>query len=119
MPGFSSEMSDDEKRHQLACAVWHAMECHQVMEEFAEAKFVSHHLISSVFVRFLAEETGANFSAGLAVTLSELRGIVDELRKTQEKTTRGLSWRMDNHTENIKAVMKKAEVKYVPYAKND
>lgn len=64
----------------LARAIWVTMEAHMVMEDFMEPSFGSTHIqISSLFTRFLAEETGNNFSsAGLSSQLAELKKKIDK-----------------------------------------
>lgn len=69
MQEFSTEQ--DEMLY-LARTVWVTMEAHMVMEEYADLDFKSHNLISSVFIRFLAEETGSNFASGLTKIIAEL-----------------------------------------------
>jgi hypothetical protein len=57
-------VSDSDLELCAVRAVMITMRVHMVQEDFANLEFKSHNLISSVFIRFLAEETGSNFASG-------------------------------------------------------
>ena len=58
-----------DKQLYFAKALWVTMQCHMVMDEFEELGFGTHVLISSLFTRFLAEQTGSNFASGIAAKI--------------------------------------------------
>jgi hypothetical protein len=91
MQVFSSTL--DSKIY-LAKAVWVTMQCHMVMDEFEELGFGTHVLISSLFTRFLAEQTGSNFASGLAKKLTDLKGEMDKLKAEIEKNRTYLDGRI-------------------------
>ena len=55
MQEFAGDATEDERRLYFARSIWITMQAHMIMAEFAALDFASHNLISSVFVRFLAE----------------------------------------------------------------
>lgn len=110
MQEFSTER--DETVY-VARSIWITMEAHQVMEEFATLDFKSHNLISSVFIRFLAEEMGSNFASGLSGQLAQIESAHKDLKKTVESRHTGYNRRMDSHTDHIKKLCAKADIKFV------
>jgi hypothetical protein len=106
-----------EQDHQLyfARSIFITMEAHMVMADFKSTDFANHVLITSLFVRFLAEQTGQNFSAGLNSTLASIRDDVEKNEKKNERAHKAINSRLDNHTENIKGLAGKSEFKYVPW----
>lgn len=62
----------------LAKAIWVTMQVHMIMDEFEELGFGSHVLISSLFTRFLAEQTGNSSAAGLLKKLADLKAEIDK-----------------------------------------
>ena len=90
-----------------------------VMEEFAALDFKSHNLISSIFIRFLAEETGSNFASGLEAQLKEILSDIAKLKSELNSKTNGFNRRFDNHTENLKAVCTKVDVRYKPLSNSN
>jgi predicted phage-related endonuclease len=95
------------------------METHVIMKEFADLEFKAHNLISSVFIRFLAEETGSNFSSGLTAKLQEILQDVEELKKSVGKKNKGINRRLDSHTEHLKLICPKVDVKFKPLSNSD
>jgi hypothetical protein len=75
MQVFSSSL--DPKVY-LAKSIWVTMQCHMAMDEFEELGFGTHVLISSLFTRFLAEQTGSNFASGLSKKLTDLKAELDK-----------------------------------------
>lgn len=69
----------------FARGVWITMQALTTCHEFATVNFASHTLISSVFVCFLAEETGSNFASGLTSTIDELRSRVTDVDTSYKK----------------------------------
>lgn len=67
-----------DPRVYLAKAVWVTMQCHMVQDEFEDLGFGTHVLISSLFTRFLAEQTGNTFASGLAKRLNDLKAEVEK-----------------------------------------
>jgi hypothetical protein len=57
----------------MARCIYITMQAHMVMDEFLDLNFGTHVLISSLFTRFLAEQTGANFASGVAKSIEELK----------------------------------------------
>lgn len=96
----------------LARAVWTTMEAHMVMKEFSDAGFGVHTQISSLFTRFLAEETGSNFSAGLTSTITELKASISAVQSSVDSKAKAISKRCDALTENVKRLCSKTDVPY-------
>lgn len=96
----------------LARAVWTTMEAHMVMKEFSDAGFGVHTQISSLFTRFLAEETGSNFSSGLASTITELKTSISAVQSSVDSKAKAISKRCDSLTDNVKRLCNKTDVSY-------
>eukprot|EP00956_Cyclotella_meneghiniana_P033344 scaffold95167_cov22-Cyclotella_meneghiniana.AAC.1 len=96
----------------LAQAVWATMEAHTVMNEFADVGFGVHTQISSLFTRFLAEETGSNFSSGLTSTIAELKASIAEVKSSMESKAKAFNRRADSLTDNVKRLCSKTDVTY-------
>lgn len=104
----------------VARAIYKTMQMHMIMDEFASADFKAHNLISSVFIRFLAEETGSNlFSSGLASKLKEILQELDELKKSVGKKSKGINRHLDSHTEHLKLICPTVDVKFKPLSNSD
>jgi hypothetical protein len=101
-----------DKLRFAARAIWVTLEAHQIMKEFSNPGFGTHVLISSIFTRFLAEETGANFSSGLASTIQEIRDLITNLETAQGVKMKHLTSRLDALTDVVKKLCTKADVKY-------
>lgn len=97
-----------------ARALWITMEAHMIMEEFLVPGFAVHVTITSFFVRFLAQQTGMNFSAGLTGTISKLETKIDTENKANAKRFAGITKRLDNHTNNIRALCTKTGQRFTP-----
>ena len=97
----------------LARAVWTTMQAHGVMTEFADPGFETHTLISSIFIRFLAEETGSNFSSGLNKVIDELKEKIKEVDTSASNKSKAITRRLDALTDMVKKLCTKTEVKYV------
>jgi hypothetical protein len=79
------------------------MQALSVCHEFSSVNFASHNLISSVFVRFLAEETGSNFSSGLTKTLQEMKGQVSTVDDSgYKKAAVAINRHLDSHTDHLR-----------------
>jgi hypothetical protein len=89
------------------------------MAEFAELDFKSHNLISSVFIRFLAEETGSNFASGLNSQLQDMQADHKTLSALVERRLKEINRKLDSHTENLQKLCKKAELKYIELKDKD
>ena len=111
------EFAEDQDEYlYLARAIWVTMEAHMIMEDFMEPSFGTHIQISSLFTRFLAEETGNNFSSGLSSQLAELKKKIDKSRDEVDLKNKHLTSRLDSLTDNVKKLCTKAEVKYAANA---
>lgn len=97
-----------------ARALWITMEAHMIMEEFLVPGFAVHVTITSLFVRFLAQQTGMNFSAGLTGTISKLETKINTEKKANAKRFAGITKRLDNHTNNIRALCTKTGQRFTP-----
>lgn len=96
-----------DKQLYFAKALWITMQCHMVMDEFEELGFGTHVLISSLFTRFLAEQTGANFAAGMAAKLDRLEQALNALKTKLETRIGGISGKVDAHGNQIKSLQNK------------
>lgn len=99
-----------DKQLYFAKALWITMQCHMVMTEFEELGFGTHVLISSLFTRFLAEQTGANFAAGMAAKLDRLEQALNALKTKLETQIGGISGKVDAHGNQIKSLQNKCGV---------
>ena len=97
----------------LARTVWITMQAHMIMDDFADPAFETHTLISSIFIRFLAEETGSNFSSGLKGTIDELKGLIATTDANASAKAKAITRCLDSLTDNVKKLCAKTEVKYV------
>ena len=104
--------TDCDQRLFLARTIWITMQAHMVMTEFAEPAFETHTLISSIFIRFLAEETGSNFSSGLSTTITELKEQISAVDSLQTKKAKAISQRLDSVSETVRKLCSKADVKF-------
>jgi hypothetical protein len=111
MQEFDSEMNNDVEY--FARGVWITLEALTTCAEFSSVNFAKHHLISSVFVRFLAEETGSNFASGLTSTIDDLKGVVRKVDKGYQKSHKAINNRLDNHADNLVKVCAKLDMKFV------
>lgn len=111
--------TDRDETLYVARTIYITMQAHMVMEEFAALDFKSHNLISSIFIRFLAEETGSNFASGLEAQLKEILSDIAKLKSELNSKTNGFNRRFDNHTENLKAVCTKVDVRYKPLSNSN
>jgi hypothetical protein len=68
---------------------------------------------------FLAEETGSNFLSGLASKLKEILQELDELKKSVGKKSKGINRHLDSHTEHLKLICPKVDVKFKPLSNSD
>ena len=97
----------------LARTVWITMQAHMIMDDFADPAFETHTLISSIFIQFLAEETGSNFSSGLKGTIDELKGLIATTDANASAKAKAITRCLDSLTDNVKKLCAKTEVKYV------
>jgi hypothetical protein len=111
MQEFDSEMNNDVEY--FARGVWITLEALTTCAEFSSVNFAKHHLISSVFVRFLAEETGSNFASGLTSTIDDLKGVVRKVDEGYQKSHKAINNRLDNHADNLVKVCAKLDMKFV------
>ena len=99
-----------DKHLYLAKAVWIAMQCHMVMDEFSELGFGTHVLISSMFTRFLAEQTGSNFASGVSKKLDDLQKEIASTNSKSESRDKAITTRLDKTANDIKALKTKCGV---------
>jgi hypothetical protein len=109
MEEFSTER---DKVLYAARTIFTTMETHMVMKEFKDPDFGTHVLISSIFTRFLAEQTGANFSSGLDSSLTQLRESIKKVDVASDKKIVAITTRLDAMTELLKKICAKTEVKF-------
>lgn len=105
-------VADSDLEVYAACALMITMRAHKVQDEFATLDFKSHNLISSVFIRFLAEETGSNFASGLAEQLAPIVKELNALKTSILGKHIGMNRRLDSHTDHLKRLCAKTEVKF-------
>jgi hypothetical protein len=116
MQEFDKETYDDVEY--FARGIWITMQALTACHEFSSVNFASHNLISSVFVRFLAEETGSNFSSGLTKTLQEMKTQVSAVDSGYKKAAVAINRRLDSHTDHLKRLCAKVpDVTFKPMAK--
>jgi hypothetical protein len=112
MQEFDKDADNDVEY--FARGVWISMQALSVCAEFSSVNFASHTLISSVFVRSLAEETGSNFASGLTGNIAELNARLSNLQDANQKVNKAMTARMDNHAETLqKLCAKSGDVKIV------
>jgi hypothetical protein len=111
MQEFDKDADNDVEY--FARGVWISMQALGVCAEFSSVNFASHTLISSVFVRFLAEETGSNFASGLTSTIEELNTRVANQQEAYQKVSKAMTNRLDNHAETLQKLCAKGDVKFV------
>ena len=87
-----------------ARAIWVTLQCHEIMEEFKKAKFGTHTLISSLFTRFLAEQTGKNHGAGLSSKITQLEAEVKKVANSLNSKATAINGRLDKMEMRIKGV---------------
>eukprot|EP00956_Cyclotella_meneghiniana_P000985 scaffold1158_cov46-Cyclotella_meneghiniana.AAC.3 len=85
-----------------------------VLDKFRRAHvgFGVHTQISSLFTRFLAEETGSNFSSGLTSTIAELKASIAEVKSSMESKAKAFNRRAYSLTDNVKRLCSKTDVTY-------
>lgn len=93
----------DPIRYYAKC-IWTTMHAHKVMTEFSEVGFASHVLISSLFTRFLAKQTGENMGAGVMAHVTRLDGEIKKANAKIESKALGLTGRIDQLTTRMKNV---------------
>ena len=93
-----------DKRLYFAKAVWVTMQCHMVMDEFLSLGFGTHVLISSMFTRFLAEQTGSNFASGVSKKLEDLEKEIASVHSKSESRDKAITGRLDKMTQDIKSL---------------
>jgi hypothetical protein len=94
----------------MARCVFITMQAHMIMDEFLDLNFGTHVLISSLFTRFLAEQTGANFASGVAKTIEELKKEIASVKENNNTKIGGVSKRVDRYLEALKTVEKKCSL---------
>eukprot|EP00956_Cyclotella_meneghiniana_P015190 scaffold23051_cov36-Cyclotella_meneghiniana.AAC.2 len=100
-----------DKRLYFAKAVWVTMQCHMVMDEFLSLGFGTHVLISSMFTRFLAEQTGSYFASGVSKKLEDLeKEIASVHSKSESRNNKAITGRLDKMTQDIKSLKTKCGV---------
>jgi hypothetical protein len=112
MQEFDSESGADADY--FARGIWISLQALATCIEFSSVNFASHTMISNVFVRFLAEETGTNFASGMTSTISDIKSSVAGMAEAQAKVNKAMTIRMDNHADNLKKLCVKADLKYIP-----
>ena len=95
-----------------AQAIWHTLQAHSIMKAFAEPAFATHNLISSIFVRFLAEEAGKNSASGVTGDLTELKAEHKKAIAKLENRCQAITRRCDALSDTVKRLCSKTEVKY-------
>lgn len=85
-----------------ATSIWVTLHAHQVMAEFNDLGFASHVLISSLFTRFLAEQTGANLGAGVTAHITRLEAEIKKLRNELTSKATAINGRLDKMDPKIK-----------------
>ena len=99
-----------DKQLYFAKALWVTMQCHMVMDEFLDLGFGTHVLISSLFTRFLAEQTGSNFASGLAKKLEDLIKEIASVAAKSEARDKAIIGRVDKAQQDIKTLKNKCGV---------
>jgi hypothetical protein len=94
----------------MARCIYITMQAHMVMDEFLDLNFGTHVLISSLFTRFLAEQTGANFASGVAKSIEELKKEIAGVKENSNTKIGGVSKRVDRYLEALKTVEKKCSL---------
>eukprot|EP00804_Cyclotella_cryptica_P022762 CCRYP_004989-RA/>CCRYP_004989-RA protein AED:0.81 eAED:0.69 QI:0/0/0/0.5/1/1/2/0/695 len=99
-----------DKHLYLTKAVWVVMQCHMVLDEFLELGFGTHVLISSMFTRFLAEQTGSNFASGVSKKLEDLEKDIASANSKSESRDKAITTQLDKTSNDIKALKTKCGV---------
>ena len=86
-----------------ARCIWYTLHAHMIMDEFKDAKFGTHTLISSLFVRFLAKQTGSNHGANLATQIKSLDSEVKKVNSALNSKTTAINGRLDKMDTRVKA----------------
>jgi hypothetical protein len=94
----------------MARCIFITMQAHMVMDEFLDLNFGTHVLISSLFTRFLAEQTGNNFASGVSKHFEELRKEIAEVRKNSDTKSKAITGRLDRYLEALRSVETKCKV---------
>jgi hypothetical protein len=81
-----------------------------IMDEFLDLNFGMHVLISSLFTRFLAEQTGANFASGVAKTIEELKKEIASVKENANTKVGAVTKHVDRYLEALKTVEKKCSL---------
>lgn len=92
-----------------ANCIWITMKAHMVMAEFSDIGFGSHVLISSLFTRFLAEQTGANLGAGVSAHIARLEAEIKKLRNELASKANAINGRLDKMDPKIKDLYTKCD----------
>ena len=87
-----------------ARCIFTTMKAHTVMQEFSELGFGTHVLISSLFTRFLAEQTGANHGAGLSTQIARLESDLKKLKNELSTKVNAINARLDKMDPKIKTL---------------
>ena len=87
-----------------ARCIWTTLQAHEVMNEFAELGFGSHVLISSLFTRFLAEQTSANHGAGLSDQITKLESDIKKSKNDTNTKVNAINSRLDKYETRIKSL---------------
>lgn len=87
-----------------ARCIWTTLQAHEVMSEFADLGFGTHVLISSLFTRFLAEQTCANHGAGLAEQVTKLESDVKKAKNEVNTKVNAINTRLDKYDTRIKSL---------------
>jgi hypothetical protein len=87
--------ADRDKDLYYARCIWFTMKAHMVMQEFSDLNFATHVLISSLFVRFLAKQTGSNVASGIGSKLAQLRSDLNDTTEKVKKEAKRIDSRCD------------------------
>ena len=86
-----------------ARCIWYTLHAHMIMDEFKDAKFGTHTLISSLFIRFLAQQTGSNHGANLATQIKTLDGDIKKVNNALNSKSTAINGRLDKLDTRVKA----------------
>jgi hypothetical protein len=87
-----------------ARAIFTTLKAHAVMQEFSDLGFGTHVLISSLFTRFLAEQTGANHGAGLSTQITRLESDLKKQKNDVTTKVNAINARLDKMDPKIKTL---------------
>ena len=85
-----------------ARCIWYTLHTHMIMDEFKDAKFGTHTLISSLFIRFLAQQTGSNHGSNLATQIKALDGDIKKVNTALNSKTTAINGRLDKLDTRVK-----------------